>query len=608
MAEKQQDSTEHIEIDDLGDLRRTDGCGELNEEALNRSVQLMGWVARRRDLGSLIFVDLRDRSGLVQVVFDREGDPTLYARAKKLRAEFVVAVGGVVSARAEGMANLDMPTGQIEVNANSLKILNVSLPPPILVNKEEDESDELRMRYRYIDLRRKRMLGNLLLRDRVTFMMRQRLREDGFIEVETPMLTKATPEGARDFLVPSRMHSGRFYALPQSPQLFKQLLMVSGLDRYYQVVKCFRDEDFRADRQPEFTQLDIEMSFVTQDQVISTLEPLIEALFRLVEVEAGPPFQRMTWEEAMARYGTDRPDLRNPLELRDLSEKVADSGFRLFSETVSGGGAVVAMAVPGAADLSRGKLDKLTAAAKTLGAGGLLWVKRAAGGDFTSPVLKFIGEECAADLFSACGAAEGDLLLMVADKRRLAQSVLGELRMTIAEERGLIDHNAFRFLWVTEFPLFEYDEGQQRHVAIHHPFTAPMPEDLPGLENDPLSVRSLAYDLVVNGSEIGGGSIRIHRPDIQQRVFQLLGIDEDEAQAKFGFLLDALKYGAPPHGGIALGLDRLVMVLAGESSIREVIPFPKTTSGICPLTGAPAGANPGQLVELGLSGPDGGSK
>jgi len=594
-----------IEIEDLGDLRRSGGCGELTKDALGQNVLLMGWVARRRDLGSLVFIDLRDRSGIVQVVFDREGNPGMYTRAKQLRPEFVVAVGGVVTARAEGMANPEMATGQVEVVADSLRLLNVSLPPPILVNKEEDESDELRMRYRYIDLRRKRMLGNLLLRDKVSFTIRQRLREEGFIEVETPTLTKATPEGARDFLVPSRLHEGRFYALPQSPQLFKQLLMVAGIDRYFQVVKCFRDEDFRADRQPEFTQLDLEMSFVTPEQVMGIIEKLTEVLFRLVDVESGPPYLRLTWDEAMERYGTDRPDLRNPLRLVEVSKQVSGSEFRLFRDTVSGGGAVVALPVPGAADLSRSRLDRLTAQAKDLGAGGLVWLKIAGDGSYSSPVLKFIGEEGAGNLAEACGAGAGDLVLLVADRRPVARRVLGELRMTVAEERDLIQRDGFEFLWVTDFPLLEFDEGQQRHMAVHHPFTAPNPEDLPRLESDPLSVRSLAYDLVVNGVEIGGGSIRIHRPDVQRRVFDLLGIGEKEADQKFGFLLDALKFGAPPHGGIALGLDRLVMVMAGESSIREVIPFPKTTSGICPLTGAPAGANRGQLAELGLEvGPD----
>ncbi len=598
--EGREERNEGIEIEDLGRLRRSDYCGELTAEALGQRVVLMGWVARRRDLGSLIFVDLRDRSGIVQVVFDREGDADLYARAKQLRPEFVVAVGGDVSARAEGMANTEMATGMVEVKACSLAILNISLPPPILVNKEEDESDELRMRYRYIDLRRKRMLGNLILRDKVSFTIRQQLRQDGFMEVETPMLTKATPEGARDFLVPSRLHVGRFYALPQSPQLFKQLLMVGGVDRYYQVVKCFRDEDFRADRQPEFTQLDMEMSFVSPEEVIATVEELIDVLFRLVDVAVDPPMLRLTYAEAMARYGTDRPDLRNPLQLVEVSQQVSGSDFRLFRETVAGGGAVVALAVPGGAELSRSKLDRLTAQAKDLGAGGLIWIKVADDGTFASPVLKFIGDDGARGLVETCGAGDGDLLLLVADRRPVAQKVLGELRMIVAEDRGLIDREGFAFLWVTEFPLFDYDEEEQRHVAVHHPFTAPMPEDLHLLESDPLAVRSMAYDIVVNGLEIGGGSIRIYRPDVQQRVFNLLGIGEEEAQEKFGFLLDALKYGAPPHGGIALGLDRLVMVLAGESSIREVIPFPKTTSGICPLTGAPAGANRGQLKELGL--------
>ncbi len=599
---------EDIAIQDLGDLRRSHHCGELGEKTMGAAVQLMGWVARRRDLGSLIFIDLRDRSGIVQVVFDREGDPDLYARARQLRPEFVVAVGGVVAARAEGMANPDMATGKVEVQVHQLAVLNVSLPPPILVTKEEDESDELRMRYRYIDLRRKRMLGNLLLRDEVSHTIRQRLREKGFVEVETPTLTKATPEGARDFLVPSRLHDGRFYALPQSPQLFKQLLMVAGLDRYYQVVKCFRDEDFRADRQPEFTQLDMEMSFVTPDEVITTVEELLDVLFRLVDVDPHAPLLRLTYREAMERYGTDRPDLRNPLQLVDVSDTVCGSDFRLFRDTVSGGGAVVALPVPGGADLSRSKLDRLTDQAKKSGAGGLIWLKIAEGGQYASPVLKFIGEEGAGALARACGSAEGDLLLLVADRRPVAQRVLGELRLTVAEERGLIDTDSFAFLWVTEFPLFDYDDEEQRCVAVHHPFTAPMPEDMSLLESDPLAVRSMAYDIVVNGLEIGGGSIRIHRPDVQQRVFNLLGIGEAEAQEKFGFLLDALKYGAPPHGGIALGLDRLVMVLAGESSIREVIPFPKTTSGICPLTGAPAGANRGQLAELGLDGGGGSTK
>jgi len=606
--DQERQTNEGTTIDDLGERRRSHTCGELTADLVQQPVQLMGWVARRRDLGSLVFIDLRDRSGIVQVVFDKDRDEEIYGRAKQLRPEFVVGVGGEVARRAAGMTNAEMATGEIEVVAGELRLLNVSQPPPILVHKEEDESDELRMRYRYIDLRRQRMLKNMLLRDEVTFTLRKLLRDQDFIEVETPTLTKATPEGARDFLVPSRLHGGRFYALPQSPQLFKQLLMVAGMDRYYQVVKCFRDEDFRADRQPEFTQLDIEMSFITPDELIGIMEGVMREVFALVGVNAETPFPRLTWEEAMSRYGSDRPDLRNPLTLVDVSETVAGSDFRLFSETVKKGGTVAALPVPGGADTSRGKLDKLTDLARKHGAGGLVWVKCSEGGAFASPVLKFIGEDGAKALAEACDCGEGDLLLLVADKTAVARAVLGELRTAVAVERGLVQEGGFEFLWVTDFPLFEYDEEEGRHVAIHHPFTAPLPDDLPLLESVPLAVRSLAYDLVVNGNEIGGGSIRIHRSDVQSRVFDLLGIGEEEAREKFGFLLDALQYGAPPHGGIALGLDRLVMVLAGESSIREVIPFPKTTSGTCPLTGAPAGANAGQLAELGLSGGQGSEK
>jgi len=580
---------------------RTDYCGHLAASDAGRSVTLAGWVNRRRDLGGITFVDLRDRTGIVQLLVPGD-DPDL-RDAHSLNREDVIAVTGTVAARSAGNANPDMATGEIEVEVKSLRVLNRSKTPPFLVDGDgADATEETRMRYRYVDLRRARMQRNFELRHRVFQSTRAYFSDHGFLEIETPFLTKSTPEGARDFLVPSRVNCGSFYALPQSPQLFKQLFMIGGFDRYFQLVKCFRDEDLRADRQPEFTQLDLEIAFPQGiDDVLEVLEGAMRHVFReAAGIELPVPFPRLTHAEALARYGSDKPDLRFGMEIIDVSALVADSGFRVFADAVAAGGRVAGIAAPGCAGYSRSAIDHLQSIAISKGAKGLAWVKVEE--SIQSPIAKFVSNRTLVDLARAFDAHPGDLLLLLAGDA--VEPALGELRSTIARQEELIPAGAWSFLWVTDFPLFELDE-EGRLASAHHPFTSPRDEDLRDLEHSPLTARSNAYDLVLNGTELGSGSIRIHSRDLQERIFRLLGIYDEEAEARFGFFLRALEYGAPPHGGFALGLDRLVMLLAGEKSLRDVIAFPKTTTGFCPLTEAPMPVSEEKLRELGLEMPSG---
>ncbi len=576
---------------------RSHTCGELTKAHVAQLVVLNGWVHRRRDHGNVIFIDLRDRFGLTQIVFNPEVSPSAHQQAHVLRSEYVVSVRGQVKRRPDGSTNPELSTGEIEVFVQDVEILNESYTPPFVIGDDTDATEALRLTHRYLDLRRPRMQRMLQLRHAMTQEVRAFLNGEGFLEIETPMLTKSTPEGARDYLVPSRVNPGTFFALPQSPQLFKQILMVSGCDRYYQIARCFRDEDLRADRQPEFTQIDVEMSFVGQDQVVSLMEQLICRLFRrLGDIELPSPIPRMTYQDAVGRYGTERPDLRFELPLYDLTGFAADSGFRVFKDTVAKEGIVKALIVKGGASIARNQIDGLIEVAKDFGAKGLAWVKIASDRQLDSAIAKFLD---AGRLLAALPeAGPGDLLLCVADKASVVHDVLGRLRLHVGKELALIEGQQWRPLWVVDFPLLEYDEQACRYVAMHHPFTAPREEDIPLLDRDPLRVRAQAYDLVLNGNELGGGSVRIHRRDLQDKMFDLLGIGKEEAQAKFGFLLEALEYGAPPHGGIAFGLDRIVMVLGGADSLREVIAFPKTQKAQDPMTGAPSPVDPAQLKEL----------
>ncbi len=570
-------------------------CGSLTADRIGGQVELVGWVRRRRDLGGLVFADLRDRSGIVQLVFESE----MLAEGERLSAEDVIRVRGTVRARAEGQANPDLPTGEIEVRVEGMDLLTEAETPPFQVEDGVNASEELRLTHRYLDLRRPEMMANLLLRHRVVIEARRYFDEAGFIEVETPILTRSTPEGARDFLVPSRVHRGTFYALPQSPQLFKQLLQVAGLGRYVQIARCFRDEDLRADRQPEFTQIDLEASFVEEEDIFGLIEGLFGRLFPLVGIEPPETFPRMTYREAMERFGSDRPDTRFGLELVDLGRLAEGCGFRIL-ESAAAEGRVKGIVLPDGAAMSRRELDALSEVVKPHGAAGVLWMKRTAEG-VASPAKKALGDDGVVRFLEAAGAGEPDLLLMVAGPEAVVHAALGALRLHLARERGLIPEGRHDFLWVTDFPLLEWNEDDGRFYAMHHPFTSPHPDDLELLATDPGRVRARAYDVVMDGVELGGGSIRIHSAELQQRMFSALGIDEEEARARFGFLLEAFRYGVPPHVGLALGLDRIVMLMAGRDSIRDVIAFPKTTSSSCLLTGAPAGVDRAQLDELALS-------
>ena len=583
----------------MEEKKRTHYCGEISARDEGTEVVLFGWVQRRRDLGGLIFVDLRDREGVVQIVFDPDSDEALHAEARKIRGEYVLAVVGKVRRRPAGMENTQMLTGEVEVIVSAFEILNEARTLPFTLD-DEDVSENLRLKYRYLDLRRPAIQKNLILRSRLAMATRQYFNENGFIEVETPFLGKSTPEGARDYLVPSRITKGTFYALPQSPQIFKQLLMVSGFDRYFQIVKCFRDEDLRADRQPEFTQIDVEMSFITEDDIMKMMEGLMKAIFKTcLNIDLPLPFPRLKYADAMARYGKDNPDIRFGMEIVDLTEIAGNSDFRLFSEAAGTGGVVKAIKATGASSLSRKELDGLKEFAAVYGAKGLVWAKVNAS-DWTSPAFKFLTPQEVEAIGRAMNASEGDVLIFVADTQKIVNYALGNLRLHLARKLNLIDTNALAFTWITEFPLMEYSETEKRFVSTHHPFTSPFIEDLPFLTTDPSKVRARAYDLVLNGSEIGGGSIRIHRKDIQAQVFSALGLGDEEARSKFGFLLDALEYGAPPHGGLAFGLDRLTMIMTGADSIRDVIAFPKTQKAACLMSDAPSEVSAEQLAELSL--------
>jgi len=594
--------TENLRIDTLGEWKRTHDCGSLTTADVGREVLLMGWVNSRRDLGSLIFIDLRDREGITQIVFDPNIGPTAHQRAHVLRNEWVCAVRGTVSPRLKGQENTKLPTGGIEVKASEIKLLNRTETPPFQVDGAVDASETLRLKYRYLELRRKRVFENFRRRHLATACIRNYLNNAGFIDVETPYLTKSTPEGARDYLVPSRVNKGQFYALPQSPQLFKQLLMVSGFDKYYQVVRCFRDEDLRADRQPEFTQVDMEMSFVNEDGVISVVEGMLHQLFRTVlGIEVSLPIPRIEYLEAMERFGVDRPDLRFGLEMVDITDLAGKSEFQLFKDAIEKNGAVKAIRIEGgAAAISRKQLDELSRQAVTLGARALLSAKIGEEG-WQSSMSKSLSEEIRGAVGLRMGVKPGDMILLVADRKKTANQVLGQIRLELAKRLNLIKPGEFKFVWVTKFPLLEFNEAEGRLDAVHHPFTSPLDEDLPLLEQHPENARAKAYDIVLNGSEIGGGSVRIHTMSLQERIFRLLSISKEQADMKFGFFLEALRYGAPPHAGIALGLDRLVAIMSGVDSIREVIAFPKTATATCLLSDAPSRVDPAQLEELGIA-------
>ncbi|MBN1781437.1 aspartate--tRNA ligase [bacterium] len=581
-------------------MKRSHVCGELRRSDADREVTLTGWVSSQRDHGGLIFIDLRDRWGITQIVFDPEISKSVIETAKRLRMETVIVVRGKVVARPGKMVNKDLATGEIEVVVTELNVLNESKPVPLAVKDPCEAMDETRLKYRYLDLRRPSMQNNLILRHRTAQCVRSYFDNAGFIEVETPFLMKSTPEGARDYLVPSRIHKGKFYALPQSPQQYKQLLMVSGYDRYFQIVKCFRDEDLRADRQPEFTQIDVEMSFVDEDDVIGVMEKLMVRIFKdILNIELKIPFPRLNYAEALARYGNDRPDLRFDMPISDITELAGTTGFRVFQDTVLSQGRVRGLCLKKRGRMSRKQVDELTDYAKSFGAKGLVVIQVTDEG-IQSPVSKFISDEEMQRILKPFDAQVNDIVFLVADSESVCCEALGNLRNYLARMFGMTDNVPFAPLWVLDFPLLEFDPEEKRFVAMHHPFTSPKPEDVSLMDQDPANVRARAYDLVLNGSEIAGGSIRIHRSDMQSKMFRLLGIDEETAARKFGFLIEALDYGAPPHGGIAFGFDRLVMMLAGESSIREVIAFPKTTSALSLMDGCPSEVDAGQLRDLGL--------
>lgn len=580
-------------------LKRTCRCAELSEDNVGQEVTVMGWVQKQRNKGGIIFVDIRDRSGILQVIFeDGEIDEEGFAKAEKLRSEFVVAVTGTVTKRS-GAVNENLATGAIEVRAKDVRVLSESETPPFPIEPGSKTKEELRLKYRYLDLRRPDLQKNLMMRSQVTTLIRQFLAEEGFLEIETPMLTKSTPEGARDYLVPSRVHPGSFYALPQSPQLFKQLLMCSGYDRYFQVARCFRDEDLRADRQPEFTQVDMEFSFVDEEDVMDVNERLLQKIFKeVLDVEVALPIQRMTWQEAMDRFGSDKPDLRFGMELRDISEIVSECGFGVFTDALKNGGSVRGINAKGQGTMPRKKIDALVKFAKDFGAKGLAYIAIGEDGAIKSSFAKFMGDDEIANIVNVLEGQPGDLLLFAADQNKIVYDVLGNLRLELARNLDLLDKNEFKFLWVTEFPEFEYSEEQGRYVAKHHPFTMPMEEDIPLLKTNPEKVRAKAYDIVLNGTELGGGSIRIHQDDVQENMFEALGFTKEQANEQFGFLLDAFKYGVPPHAGLAYGLDRLIMLMAKQDSIRDVIAFPKVKDASCLMTDAPNIVDKKQLDEL----------
>ena len=587
--------------DNLGPMRRTHHCRELSIDDVGQEVVLMGWVQRRRDHGGVIFVDLRDREGITQVVFNPEISAAVHDKAQALRNEFVIGVRGKVDPRPEGMINPNLVTGAIEVLVTELKILNPAQTPPFMIEDGVDASETIRLKHRHLDLRRPELQQNILLRHRAAQAVRRYLDDNGFIDVETPVLTKSTPEGARDYLVPSRVTPGTFYALPQSPQIFKQLLMISGFDRYYQIVKCFRDEDLRADRQPEFTQIDIEMSFVGEEDIMEMTEGLMAVIFESVAgIDLARPFPRLTYDEAVGRYGLDKPDTRFGLELTEVSDIVGGSGFKVFASAVAKGGIVKALNAKGCADFSRKEIDDLTEFVSVYRAKGMAWIKIKPDGSWQSPIAKFFTDAEHQALAERLDLAPGDIVFFLADSPRIVNDGLGYLRNHLGQRLGLIDEKQFNFVWVTEFPMVEYDETEKRYQALHHPFTAPLEDQLEALASEPLKAKSRAYDLVLNGSEVGGGSIRIHNTDVQKKVFAALGLAPEDYEEKFGFLLNALESGAPPHGGIAFGFDRLVAILCGCSSIRDVIAFPKTQRAACLLTAAPSEAGPAQLDELGI--------
>ncbi|MCI9080121.1 MAG: aspartate--tRNA ligase [Lachnospiraceae bacterium] len=579
-------------------MKRTCRCAELSEKNIGGEVTVMGWVQKRRNMGNIIFVDLRDRSGILQIIFEEDGGNGCYSKAAKLRNEFVIAVKGTVTARS-GAVNKNLATGTIELRAKELRILSESETPPFPIEENSRTKEDLRLKYRYLDLRRPDLQRNLIMRSRVAGIIYQFLAEEGFIEIETPMLTKSTPEGARDYLVPSRVHPGSFYALPQSPQLFKQLLMCAGYDRYFQIVKCFRDEDLRADRQPEFTQVDMELSFADEDDVIDVNERLLKRIFKeVLDVDIELPIQRMTWQEAMDRFGSDKPDMRFGMELKDVSETVKGCGFQVFTGALEAGGSVRGINAEGQAAMPRKKIDALVRLAKDFGAKGLAYLAINEDGTYNCTFEKFMQEEELKALVAAMDGKPGDLLLFAADKDKVVYDVLGNVRLEVAEKAGLLKNDEYKFLWVTEFPEFEYSEEQGRYLAKHHPFTMPFEEDIQYIGTEPEKVRARAYDIVLNGIEIGGGSVRIHQNDVQEIMFKALGFTEEKAHEQFGFLLDAFKYGVPPHAGLAYGFDRLVMILAGLDNIRDVIAFPKVKDASCPMTDAPDVVEDGQLEEL----------